>query len=94
MQLDGKSKVNKFFDKKDHNNILDSIPTIEDGAICGGNMPPSDSEDDLDIHKKSDIFDTSKEKIKSSNNQQQTEDMLPDMGFKGSGADGGEGEEE
>jgi hypothetical protein len=46
LDLDGKSKVNKFFDNKDYNNILDSIPTIQDGAIIGGNAPPSDSEDD------------------------------------------------
>jgi len=28
LDTDGNSKVNKFFDNKDYNNILDSIPTI------------------------------------------------------------------
>jgi hypothetical protein len=57
-------------------------------------MAASDDSDEEDLHKKSDIFDTSKEKIKSSNHQKQTEDLLPDVGLKGSGVENGAADEE
>lgn len=55
---------------------------------------PSEGSDGEDLHKKSDIFDTSKEKIKSSNPQKKDDDLLPDIGFKGGSQDGGALDEE
>jgi len=57
-------------------------------------MAASDNSDEEDLHKKSDIFDTSKEKVKSSNHQKQTDDLLPDVGFKGAGVESGAADEE